>query len=277
MRPPFCSTRPGLAELAGEASQSLQGPGVFFAQQLAGTVDVHLRQRSRAGCAGQQLFQLLEVRQLADDRVGGSEAEGQAQEVVVARGAFEVTEELLELHAQGDVVLEERLGELGQLRPLLRGQGTEQGPGRRHLAGQRRQQLVKIFRAPGDEVPVTLHELLEVGLDVGARLPALDHAVELGQHLPGALEHLRRSVGDGRLELGEGVAGQFCPLAADPVEQLSQPGHVPAGPVPETLLHQPAQRLVGVPVLEEVVHQTAQDVVAVQVAVFLAAVPAGVP
>ena len=106
---------------------------------------------------------------------------------------------------------------------------------------------------------------------------ALDHAVELGQHLPGPLQHLGRSVGDGRLELGEGVAGQFRPLPADPVEKLPQPGHVPAGTVPETLLHQAAQRLVGVAVLEQVVHQTAQDVVAVQVAVLLAAVPAGVP
>ncbi len=90
-------------------------------------------------------------------------------------------------------------------------------------------------------------------------------------------KHLRGRVGDGGLELGESVAGQFRPPAAHPVEQLPQAGHVPAGAVLKALLDQTAQRLVGVPVLEQVVHQAAQDVVAVQVAMLLAPVPAGVP
>ena len=87
-----------------------------------------------------------------------------------------------------------------------------------------------------DEVSVTLHELVEVGLDVRAPFTALDHPVELGQHLPRPLQHLGRSVGDSRLELGEGVAGQLRPPPADAVEKLPQPGYVPAGTVPEPLL-----------------------------------------
>ena len=210
-----------LAELAGKASQSLQGPGVFFAQQLAGTVYVHLRQRSRAGGAGQHLFELLEVRQLADDRAGGPRPKGRPRRSsspeVPSRCPRSFSSSTRKATSSS-----RSASESSASFALCSGvREPSRATGRRHLAGQRRQQLVKVFRAPGDEVPVTLHELLEVGLDVGARLAALDQAVELGQHLPGALEHLRRSVGDGRLELGEGVAGQFRPLAAGPVEQLS--------------------------------------------------------
>ena len=142
------------------------------------------------------MLELLEIRQLTSDRVGRSEAERQSQEVVLARGALQVTEERLELGPQCGVALEQGLGELGQLGPLLRAERTEQRPCRGHLAGQGGQKFVKVGRGSGHEVSVAFHEPLEVGLYVGARLTALDHAVELGQHLPA-----RSSTSGGVLEM----------------------------------------------------------------------------
>ena len=59
-----------------------------------------------------------------------------------------------------------------------------------------------------------------------------------------------------------------------PAALAGRPRPVPA--VAKPVLHQPPQRLVGVPVLDEVVHQPAQDIVAGQVAGLLGAVPARV-
>ena len=99
----------------------------------------------------------------------------------------QVLTELIHLPAQVHVV-EERVGELLELRALLGAHRVEQLLHLRHLLRHLLEQLVEGLRVAREEVAEAVHEPGEVGLL--AALALLEHVVELGQHVLHARELL---------------------------------------------------------------------------------------
>ena len=102
-------------------------------------------------------------------------------------GVAQVLAELVHLPAQVHVV-EQRVGELLELRALLGRHRVEQLLHLRHLLRHLLEQLVERLRVAGEEVAEALHEPFEVGLL--AALALLEHVVELGEHVLHARELL---------------------------------------------------------------------------------------
>ena len=93
---------------------------------------------------------------------------------------LQVAAELVDLPAEVHV-LEQRLGERLELRALLGRHRVHQLLHLRHRLRHLLEQLVERPRVAGEEVAVTLHEPVEVGLL--AALALLEHLVELGEHV----------------------------------------------------------------------------------------------
>jgi hypothetical protein len=216
----------GVLELLGELRELLEAAGGIVAQQLAGPVQVHLGQRAGARRPAQHLLQLVEVAELVEHLRGLGEAERVLAGEVVAPVPAHLREELLEVAAQlvhlpAQVhVLEQRLGQALQLRPLLRRHRVEHRLHRGHPLGHELEQLVEGLGVLREEVAVALHELLEGGLRVLAGLLQREQLVELGQHVLHAGHRLGVRVGHRAGHLVEVALRQ---LLAELVHQLVEP------------------------------------------------------
>ena len=122
--------------------------------------------------------------------------------------------ELVELPAQVHVV-EQLVGELLELRPLLGRHRVEHRLHRGHPPRHLLEQLVEILGVLGEEVAVLLHELFEAR--ILAPFAPLQHLVEPGEHVLHALHVGRRHVLHGAAHLVDHLLHQ---LLAEPVHQL---------------------------------------------------------
>ena len=170
---------PGLLQHPGEVGQLVEAAGRLVAEQLAGPVDVDLGQGAGLGRAPEQLLEPVEVAQLLQRRRGLGEAERVLPAEVVApvpahvgEHAAQLGAELVDLPAQVHVV-EQLLGQLGDLRPLLGRHRRQHRLHGGHAPGQHLEQLVEGLGVLGEEVAVALHEPLEVGLAPAARASSI--------------------------------------------------------------------------------------------------------
>ena len=192
------------------------------------------------------LLELVHVAELVHDRGGLGETQRVlAAEVVLPvpaglrEGLAQVGAEAVHLPAQVHV-LQQRLGQLLQLGPLLGAHGVEQLLHGGHLAGHLLEQLVEVLGVAGEHVAVAVHELLEHAVGVAARGPGFQHLVEVVEHVLHALQRLRRHVRHGRRHLVEVALHQ---LRAQLVHQLVEglPGLAARPLVLLEALHLPGQ------------------------------------
>ena len=199
----------GVGQLAGQLGQLVERSSGVVAEQLGRPLDVDLGQGAGVGGGGHHLLELVHVAELVHDR--GRLGEPQrvlATEVVLPvpaglrEGLLEVGAEAVHLPAQVHV-LEQRLGQLLELGPLLRAHGVEQLLHGGHLAGHLLEQLVEGLGVAREHVAVAIHELLEHAVGVAPGGPGFQHLVEVVEHVLHPLEGLRRHVRHGRRHLVE--------------------------------------------------------------------------
>ena len=186
----------GLLELLGQLRELLEAAGGVVAEEVAGPVDVDLGQGAGRRRAAQHLLELVEVAELVEHlgRLGEPERV-LAGEVVAPLPAhlreqlLEVAAELVHLPAQVHV-LEQRLGQPLQLRPLLGRHRVHHRLHGRHALGHDLEQLVEGGGVLREEVAVALHELLEGRLGVLAGLLHGEQVVEVVEHVLHALHGL---------------------------------------------------------------------------------------
>jgi hypothetical protein len=189
-----------VALLGQLALQPAQGLDVVDGRPAEGPLDrlqVDVVQRGSRVALAERGLQRFEVSQLLQGRGGVAQAErllpvhgrapvpGQVGPARAQRAA-----EAVQLVLEPEVA-EDRLGEGGQLGSLLGGEGGGQ--------------LLQAARVLGEHVAVALHELLELPLGVLPPGVGLQHGVEVGDHVPDALQLLRAGAGQGvahPLELG---------------------------------------------------------------------------
>ena len=220
-RPSRCSIRPASVEHPGQLGQALERLGGVVAEQVAHAVHVGLGQRAGVGRVAQQVLELVEVAQLLHrlhrlahaERVLALEVVGLVPALLREQLA-QVTAELVHLPAQVHVV-EQLVGQLLQLGPLLGRHRVEHRLHRRHPLGQLLEQLVERLGVLREEVAELLHELLEAG--ILALLAALEHLVERRHHVLHAGDVLGRHLLHRPAHLLEELVGE---LLAELVEQL---------------------------------------------------------
>ena len=94
-------------------------------------------------------------------------------------------------------IAEEVVHVLLQLLTLAVGHGGEHRRGGGHPLGELLQQLVEVLRIAGEEVTELVHELLELGSRLLARLALLHHRVQPVECLPKPVPLLRPHARDG--------------------------------------------------------------------------------
>ena len=184
----------GLFELLRKARELVERARRIVAEQLAGLVEVDLGELTGIGRVAEHVLQRVDVTELVEHaahlterhRLVAAERHALAPTHLRERVA-QVLPELVDLPAQVHVV-EQRIGELLQLRALLGTHRVEHLLHLRHRTRHRLQQLVEVLRVVREEVAVALHEPIEVGLF--APLALLEHLVQLGEHVLHALELL---------------------------------------------------------------------------------------
>ena len=219
-----------LLELLGQLGQAVERVGGVVAQVAAHLVQVDLGQRGRRVGRPQVPLQVVEVAQPP----GGVGPLAHAHRVVApeAEPLFPpgVGERLLEVAGQPvDLppqvhVLEQRLGQPLELRPLLGRHRVPHGLGRRHAGGQLLEQLVEVLRVTREEVAELLHERLEARVDRLTRLALLDHAVERVEGLAHVLELGRVGIGQrlGHLvEVGPGTSSRRRSMSSSKCSRAS--------------------------------------------------------
>ena len=169
-RPSVCSIRPASVEHLGELGEAFERARGVVAEQVTDLVHVGLGERAGAGGAAQQVLELVEVAELRHGLHRLAEAQRVVAAEVVRRSqpicgisCRRFAPELVDLPAQVHV-LEQLVGELLELRPLLGRHRVEHRLHRRHAPGHLLEQLVDVLRVLREEVAVLRHELVEVGL-----------------------------------------------------------------------------------------------------------------
>ena len=196
-----------LLEHPRQLRELLQRTRRVVAEEVADPVEVDLGELAGVGRVAHQVLERVDVAELVEqaahprerERLVAAEAHPLAPTHLRERVA-QVLAELVHLPAQVHVV-EERVGELLELRALLGAHRVEQLLHLRHRLRHLLEQLVERLRVAGEEVAEAIHEALEVGLL--AALALLEHLVELGEHVLHARELLGRHLRHALLELVE--------------------------------------------------------------------------
>ena len=177
-----------------QLSHALERLRRLIAEQLASPIDVDLGECTGVGGASQEVVELIDIAEFAHHvhRLGHIERV-EAVEVVrltpthLRELVTEIVRQLLHLELEVHV-LHELVAEVLELLSLLGRHGVEHLLGLRHPLGHDLKQLVEGLRVLREEIPVALHESVEVGLlTVG---PLLEHPVELRHHVLQALHVL---------------------------------------------------------------------------------------
>jgi hypothetical protein len=191
-----------LGQLALERAQGLEVLDRAPPQGALERLDVHVVQGGARVVLCQGRLQRLQVGQLLQGGGGVAQPERllAADHRALAPGKVRPAlpqrlPEPVQLVLEPEVA-QDRLGQRGQLRPLLRGQRAHQPAGRRRPARQRVDQLVEVARVLREEVPVLAHELVEARLRVLAAGVRVEQLVERPEHVLDPLHLLRAGVGE---------------------------------------------------------------------------------